>query len=340
VRPVSADGLRLPRSAHHFTFSAAAEPLARVASGSSLVFETLDCFSNRVTSEQQRYASEAELVQLLGAYNPVTGPVYVDGAEPGDVLAVSILGIETGTAAPFAVTTSFGAGSRLVNHDCRGLPAGGSTRICALRNGVIEFPVAGRTLRLRARPMVGTIGTAPAGQDVPSVQYARSIGGNMDCPMIQAGAVVYQPVWETGGLLFVGDVHALMGDAEITGTALETSADVSVRIRLMRRSEHPLSTPHVDCRQEIGVVGCSEGADLETNLEIAMVELQDRLCGEYGMAPVDAYELLGAVAKVNVNQCVPQLWKSVYAGIDRRFLPHPGRRRRGGPAVEGGYAAA
>lgn len=312
----------------------------RIASGTRLVFETLDCFSNRLTSDQQRYASEAELMEQIGAYNPVTGPVYVEGAEPGDVLAVSILGIETGTAGPFAVTNSFGAGSKVVNYDCRGMPAGGSTRICTIRDGVVEFPVGGRTLRLPAQPMVGTIGTAPAGQDVPSVLYARSIGGNMDCPLIRAGAVVYLPVGVPGGLLFIGDVHARMGDAEITGTALETSADVSVEIRLMRGSEHPLTMPHVDSAGSIGVVGCSEGADLETNLETAMVELQNRLCGQCGFAPVDAYELLGAVAKVNINQCVPQWWKSVYAGIDRRFLPPPQQHEHPRGQAEGEHAAA
>jgi len=108
----------------------------------------------------------------------------------------------------------------------------------------------------------------------------------------------------------------------------------------MRGSEHPLTMPHVDSAQTIGVVGCTEGADLETNLETAMVELQHRLCGQHGFAPVDAYELLGAVARVNVNQCVPQWWTSVYAGIDRRFLPPPQFHGPRGEAAEGEHAAA
>jgi len=143
-----------------------------------------------------------------------------------------------------------------------------------------------------------------------------------------------------GGLLFIGDVHARIGDAEITGTALETSADVSVEVRLMRGSEHPLTMPHVDSAASIGVVGCTEGADLETNPETAMVELQNRLCGQYGLAPVDAYELMGAVAKVNINQCVPQWWKSMYAGIDRRFLPPPQQPGYPRGQAEGEHAAA
>ena len=128
--------------------------------------------------------------------------------------------------------------------------------------------------------------------------------------------------------------------AEIAGTALETSADVSVEVGLMRGSEHPLTMPHVDSAASIGVVGCTEGADLETNPETAMVELQNRLCGQYGLAPVDAYELMGAVAKVNINQCVPQWWKSMYAGIDRRFLPPPQQPGYPRGQAEGEHAAA
>jgi len=98
--------------------------------------------------------------------------------------------------------------------------------------------------------------------------------------------------------------------------------------------------PHVDSAASIGVVGCTEGADLETNPETAMVELQNRLCGQYGLAPVDANELMGAVAKVNINQCVPQWWKSMYAGIDRRFLPPPQQPGYPRGHAEGEHAAA
>jgi amidase len=331
---------RVPRSAHHYRFSAGPDPALHVPDGTSLVFETLDCFSNKLTSAEQRYAHESDLLDLLHAYNPVAGPVHVDGAQPGDVLAVRIVDIVIGTAGPFAVTNSFGTGAKMVNHDCAGMPPPGSTRICPLRDGQIEFPLGSGSIRLPARPMVGTVGTASAGRDVPSVHYGRDIGGNMDCPLIRPGAVVFLPVNVPGALLYLGDVHALMGDAEITGTALETSADVTVEVSLLPRSAHPLSTPHVDSAETLGVIGCTEGAGLETNLETAMVELQERLCGEYGLTPVDAYELLGAVARVNVNQCVAGSWKSVYAGVERRFLPPPERAGRGGTAAEDEHAAA
>jgi amidase len=332
---------RVPRAAHGYTFSPGSVPALKVAPGDYVVFETLDCFANKLTSPSQSYAREEDLLSLLGAYNPVTGPVHVAGANPGDTLAVRILDVEIGTAAPFAVTNSFGHGSRLVTHDCAGMPPAGSTRICPIRDGQISFPLDGRTLSLPARPMVGTIGTAPAGRDVPSVLYSRDIGGNMDCPRIRAGAEVYLPVNVPGALLYLGDVHALMGDAEITGTALETSADVTVQIGLLPAAEHRLTTPHVDSTAAIGTIGCTAEASLEANLETAMVELQQRLAGQYGLAPVDAYELLGAVAHVNVNQCVPRSWKSVYAGIDRRFLPpYAAPARPGGPAGEDDHAAA
>jgi amidase len=304
--------LRVRRDAHRFDFDPAAEPALRVADGATVVFETLDCFGNRLTSPAQRYAREADLLAEIGAYNPVAGPVYVEGARPGDVLAVDILDIQLGTAGRFAVTTVFGEKSRLVSAPVDVPP---DTRICPLDGDEVLFPVGGGTVRLPVRPMVGTIGTARAG--LPSLRYDQTSGGNTDCPFATVGATVYLPVLVPGGLLSLGDVHAAMGDAEITGTALETSADVTVRVRV--ESGRRLGLPGLDDAGHIGVIGCVAGATVEGNLEAAMVELHARLCS-HGLAPVDAYHLLGTVARVRVNQCVAGGWTSVYVGVPRGVL--------------------
>jgi amidase len=313
---------RVPRHRHHYHFSADAAPALRVPGGAAVTFETLDCFSNRLTAAAQHYEHEEQLLSVIGAYNPVAGPVYVEGARPGDVLAVSIEGIRLGTAAPFAVTTVFGTGSRYVSALLAGIPADGDTKICPIEDGrEVRFPVASGELRLPVRPMVGTIGTAPAGGRVPSLHYGRHYGGNMDCPHVTTGSVIYLPVNVPGALLSLGDVHALMGDAEITGTALETSADVTVRAALMPGAAHPLSLPHVDDDQMIGAIGCVADAGLEGNLEAAMVEMHGRLTGEHGFASADAYQLAGAISRVVVNQCVaPPRWSAVYVGVPRAVL--------------------
>jgi amidase len=318
-------GYRVPRQHQRYEFSPDAEPVLRVPSGSRVTLETLDCFSNRLTAPGQRYAREADLLELIGAYNPVTGPVYVEGAEPGDVLAVAFEEITLGTAAPFAATLTFGSGSAYVSAECPGLPPAGDTKICPIESGPagpqVIFPAAGGDLRLPARPMAGTVGTAPAAGPVPSLGYAPGHGGNFDCPLVTAGSVLCLPVNMPGALLSLGDVHALMGDAEITGTALETSGDVTVTVSVRPAGARHMALPHLDSAALIGVVGCQAGAGVQANLEAAMLELHARLTGDYGLAAADAYQLLGATARVLVNQCVaPPAWSAVHVGVPRAIL--------------------
>jgi amidase len=309
---------RVPRGAHRFDFDPRATPALRVPSGSTVVFETLDCFSNQLVSPAQRYAREEDLLAVIGAYNPVTGPVFVEGAAPGDVLAVAIRDVKLGTAGRFAVTTVFGEKSQLVSAPVDGIPPDGDTRICALDGEDVLFPIGTAEVRLPVRPMVGTIGTTPAEGPLRSLHYDHTVGGNLDCPFAGTDAVVYLPVRVPGALLALGDVHAAMGDAEITGTALETSADVTVEITVLQRE---LGLPHVDDPAWIGVIGCVAGQGVEGNLEAAMVEMHTRLCRDHRMPSVEAYHLLGTVARVRVNQCVAGGWTSVYVGVPRSVLP-------------------
>jgi amidase len=316
---MTAPSYRVPRNRQHFSFSAAAEPALSVPSGATVTFETLDCFSNQLTSPRQHYRREEQLLSVIGAYNPVAGPVYVESAEPGDVLTVSIGDIRLGAAAPFAVTTVFGTGSKYVTARCPGMPAQGDTKICPIEDGThVVFPTAHGELRLPARPMVGTIGTAPADGAMPSLAYDRDHGGNIDCPKVTTGSVIYLPVNVSGAMLSLGDAHALMGHAEITGTALETSADITVTVEVLPRGHHALSLPHLDDRDTIGTIGCLAGAGLERNLEAAMLEIHNRLVAEHDLAAADAYQLIGATSRVLINQCVaPPSWSAVYVGVPR-----------------------
>lgn len=325
---------RVARRHHAYAFDPAARPVLTVPDGALVTFATLDCFGNRISRPDQRFRTDAALLAAVGGYNPVTGPVAVAGAEPGDRLEVAIRDIRLGTAGAYAVTVSFGAAkgdSRIVAAACPGLSDEGHTRICPLDGDDVLFPTAAGTLRLPVRPMVGTVGTAPATGPVPSLRSGNAYGGNMDCPYAAPGALLTLPVTVPGALLSVGDVHALMGDAEITGTALETSADVTVQVRIRRGAagDGPREagaggrvTPWLDDGERVGAIGCADGASLDANLQTAMSALHARLRREYHMRSVDAYELLGAVAVVRVNQCVVGGWTSVYAGVPRRVLPN------------------
>ncbi|MEQ4721789.1 acetamidase/formamidase family protein [Nonomuraea sp. B19D2] len=305
-----ATAVRVPRSLHHFAHDPGLPPVFEVSSGTSLVFETLDCFSNRIDSPQQRFRTEAELLTVIGAFNPVSGPVAIPEAQPGDALAVTVHDIRLG---PYAVT---------LIHDLPDVDAPlGDTRICPIDGDTVWFPTSRGPLALPARPMVGSLGVAPARDPFSSLLSHPRCGGNMDCQALRAGSVLVLPVEVPGALLSLGDVHALMGDAEITGTALETSADVTVTVDVRQGTGAAMTAPHLDEPHRIGAVGCAHGVGVDDNLRSAMGELRRRLTAEYGYLPAEAYELLGAVAEVTVNQCVHGGWSSVHVAVPRYALP-------------------
>ncbi|MGH3371362.1 MAG: acetamidase/formamidase family protein, partial [Nocardioidaceae bacterium] len=261
--------VRVPRTAHTFAFDARAEPVVRVAPGTSLVVETYDCFSNKVSSSQQVFGREADLLDLIGRYNPVTGPIHVDGANPGDWLSVRIDRIDLGTLAPYAATLVTGDSKGVCGTRWSPLDQLPDTRICPIVDGTVLFPTGRGDLALPVRPMIGSIGTAPAAGESSSLEFGRDHMGNVDCPSVTAGSTVFLPVNVPGALLSLGDVHAAMGDAEITGTALETNADVFITVDVAPGPDDlpdgaatPRS-PRLDTTTTIGSIGCEFGATLE-----------------------------------------------------------------------------
>ncbi|GAA1579213.1 acetamidase/formamidase family protein [Kribbella sancticallisti] len=301
--------IQVSRALHGFAYDGTVDPVVEVGSGSTVVFETLDCFSNHITSNDQRFAEERELLDLIGAFNPVAGPVAIHGARPGDALAVTVREIELGPVAPYAVT--------LIHADAALESPYGDTRLCPIDGDTVWFPSSRGTLALPVRAMVGSLGVAPAGERYPSLLSHARCGGNMDCQALRAGSTLVLPVEVDGGLLSLGDVHALMGDAEITGTALETNANVTVTVELLPGAGATMAGPYLDDAETIGTVGCGYGVEVSENLRSAMSELRRRLVAECGFRPVEAHQLLGAVAEVTVNQCVHGGWSSVRAAIPR-----------------------
>ncbi|MFD1935501.1 MULTISPECIES: acetamidase/formamidase family protein [Nonomuraea] len=305
-----ATAVRVPAGPRRFAYDSGEPAVVEVGSGTSLVFETLDCFSNLLSSPEQRFRTEAELIELVGAFNPVSGPVAVSGAVPGDALAITVGQISLGARA----VTVLHADPEL------DLPFG-DTRVCAVEGDTVWFPTSLGRLALPARPMVGTLGVASAGPAFPSLLSHARCGGNMDCQALRPGSVLVLPVEVPGGLVSLGDVHALMGDAEITGTALEAGAEVTVRVDLLPGTGRAMAGPYLDEPHRIGTVGCAHGVSVDQNLRSAMTELRRRLVEECGYRPGEAYELLGAVAEVTVNQCVHGGWSSVHAAVPRYVLP-------------------
>ena len=207
--------LKIPAEFKTDIMSAANPPAARCQDGDTVIFETSDCFDSAVSIDG--------VMDEEGCYlaNPVTGPLYVEGAEPGDALKVEILSIKTRGWG--AMGTGFG------EFAFKNYPGENKYHAFDFSDGFVKL--GGH--RIPVVPMIGVIGVAPAGEGIPTTT-PDCHGSNMDCSRIIEGATLYLPVQVSGGLLAMGDLHALMGDGEVFSYGLETSGEVTVRVSVVK----------------------------------------------------------------------------------------------------------
>jgi amidase len=269
-----------------FSLSAAAEPAVRVAAGSTVRLETADCFAGQVRS-----ASNAPEGVDWDYINPATGPVYVDGAVPGDVLAVAVERLEVADHGVMAVSAGFGV---LSEHF-----AGTSFHMIPLQDGEALLPGGAR---VPLHPMIGVIGVAPAGEPVPCGSPGPH-GGNMDTRLIGEGATVYLPVAVAGALLAAGDLHAAMGDGEICGTGVEVAGCITLRLDVRR--DLSLVNPLVETAEVVAAV--ASAVTLDAAADLATRDMADLLCARLGLSMADATMLMSAAGQLRVSQVVDPL---------------------------------
>lgn len=197
-------------------------PAAFAKSGDTVRFETLDCFGCQITSEDQRLGG----LDWSGI-NPATGPLFIEGAMPGDVLKVEILSIELDDHGVMVDGPGEGVMGGLLKDE--------ATKILPIENGMAKF---NDKLSFPLKPMIGVIGTAPAGDGVDTGTPSAH-GGNMDCTRIGAGATLYLPVNIEGALLAMGDLHAVMGDGEVGVCGVEIAGMVTVRVTALKNCALP-----------------------------------------------------------------------------------------------------
>lgn len=198
-------------------------PVLFCRDGDTVTFETEDAFDGTVHYDGSVHQEEPYM------RNPATGPVYIEGAEPGDTLCVEILSIRP---------NGYGVvGSAIGWYAFSHYEKDYSVHVYDYRDGYVDF--CGR--KLRANPMMGVIGVAPEGEKVRSVG-AGTHGGNMDCTQVKEGAKIYLPVFVPGALFATGDMHIAMGEGEVVGYGVESGGEVTVRFSLIKgsRPERPV----------------------------------------------------------------------------------------------------
>ncbi len=260
-------------------------PALKVDSGSTMIFETCDCFENQIKS------SDMVFDQLdWNRINPATGPVYINGAEPGDTIAVKIEDIKVRDTGVMVTGPGLGViGDLLENNVIKILP---------IQDGKIKFS---EKISLPVNPMIGVIGTAPASEAI-SCGTPGLHGGNMDTKVIGIGATIYLPVEVPGALLALGDLHAAMGDGEVSVCGIEVSGEVTARVTLIKGS--PMILPVVLTNNAIYTI--SSNKSLDEAVKIATRNMVHILINK-GMSIHEAIQLLSVGGNIQISQVVDPL---------------------------------
>jgi len=299
-----------------YTYSASYAPVARLKSGNILETNTVDCFGNAIKKP-------GDTLSMAPGDNPLTGPFYIEGAEPGDTLAIKILDLQVdGSQGIGALAPGFGA----IN----------STNYTPMLNPPIKekiwfYPIdhasntatfqaldSKYTVKIPLHPFFGCIGVAPAGGEARSSVVPEAFGGNMDSPEASVGNTVYFPVNVPGAMLFMGDGHAAMGDGEVAGTAIEVPLRSRIQVHVIKGQK--INWPRFENDQYIMTVGAYR--PLDDALRIAFTELVNWIHNDYGLSEMDAYELLSKVAEIRLSEMVDPNYV-VVAKIKKSFLPKP-----------------
>jgi len=280
-------------------------PVAFVKSGETVRFETLDCFGCQLSSEDQ----------LLGGLdwsniNPATGPLFVEGAEPGDVLKVEILNIELDDHGVMVDGPGEGVTGAAVSTE--------TTKIIPVVDGMVRF---NDRLTFPISPMIGVIGTAPAGDPVDTGTPGAH-GGNMDCKRIGAGATLYLPVNVEGALLAMGDLHARMGDGEVEVCGVEIAGVVTVRVTALKNCALP--TPFLV--NEDAFMSIFSALTVDEACVGATMAMHSFLTNEVGLNEHEAGMLLSVSGDLRICQivdpektCRMEVPKSIADIYDYRF---------------------
>jgi acetamidase/formamidase len=284
-------GPRIGSLHSHGVWDRSLTPALRVAPGTEVVLELRDASGGQITPEDGPDAVERF---DLGRVNPCTGPVAVDGLAPGEGLSVTILDI---SPAPWAWTANI-PGFGLLAED---FPSA-HLWISKVGGGRVRTPIG---VEIEARPMIGTIGVAPAEEGPFPILVPAGHGGNMDICQMGSGTQLHLPVLAPDALFSAGDTHALQGDGEVCGTGAETSSTVAVRLD---RSGDPggppwfvHQAPALDTRfaATTGI-----GPDLMAAAREATRRGIDLVVARTGIAPVDAYLLLSLIADLRISEIV------------------------------------
>jgi len=301
----------------HSELSSTVPPALHIFPGDSVHTRSIDAGGQDEAGARVAYGS-----------NPLTGPFYVEGAMPGDVLAVTIKRLRlnrdwatSDEALISKVLTSGYTSEHRQNWAATRWHLDREHNVATLEDAPPEL----KTFSVPLRPMLGGIGVAPeAGQPPLSTQDSGDLGGNLDCNQITEGSTVYLPVFQPGALLYLGDAHALQGDGELNGNALETSMDIEFSVDVQR--EKDIGGPRVENHDYIMAIGLA--GSLDAAIRLATSDLARWIENDYKLTGPGVAAVLGTSTEYSISE-MPDRNVGIVAKLRKQALAliHPMPRR-------------
>ena len=297
---------------YSYVFNPYREPIARVKPGERVTIHTNDAFESRITKKEDLPSRALATAKFL---NPQTGPIFVEGAEPGDTLAIHIENIEATRNFAVSVLIPYFGGLTSTNLT-RTLqePLPEKVWIWDLVGGGDKLVNEDVGVELAWEPFLGTLAVAPDLEAITALAPGP-FGGNMDVPAVKPGNTVYLPVWNSGALVYTGDCHARQGQGELCGVALEITSKVTVVFEVIK--DKAIEWPRIESDEAIMVVGSAR--PMEDAARIANTELVLWLEQEHDFDRWDAYQLLTQAGGLYVGNMVDTTY-SLVASVDKKLL--------------------
>jgi len=295
---------------YHYTIGPYSEPVLQVRPGDRIVVETRDAFEGKIRKE----GDLPSRVLKLPFVNPQNGPIMVEGAEPGDALAVhieSMLPRGDNPRGTCCMIPHFGALSGTAFTALLAEPLPETVRKVDVDERGVYWS---KRVTLPYRPHIGTLSCSPEIDSINSLTPGAH-GGNMDLPDMGPGSITYLPVRAPGARLFIGDAHACQGDGEVCGTAVEFGSTTTIRVDLIKGWD--LQWPRLETRELIMSIGSAR--PLEDATRIAYTDLVLWMEKEYGYDRWDAYMMLSQCGRVRLGNFVDPNY-TVGAGISKEYL--------------------
>jgi acetamidase/formamidase len=292
-------------------------PVRRVKPGDILELWTEDAFGGKVRGPDDLVSRVIEFPYV----NPQTGPFHVEGAEPGDTLAIHFVSMEPARDWAASTTIPF-FGSLTSTHATATLQEPLPELVWMYEvdrsSGTVRFQARGGefSVDLPLSPMHGTVGLAPANLEARSSLVPDAHGGNMDTPEMRTGVTCYLGVNVEGALFSIGDGHYRQGEGESCGVAVEGAMDTVLAIELIK--DRLTAWPRLE--SDTHVMSTGSARPLEDAFRISQVDLCTWLGEDFGLDPMDAYQLLTQVSEAPVANVVDPNYTFV-TKVDKRWLP-------------------